>query len=157
MITPLGTLIDPAKLVVGFQNESFLVETPDGRNCRNCREEIFMDQDGEIYLIPMGATSDGGSTPSVCWGPPINIPPFGPEWPCYYLHDGCYQGWLLKWVGGDWVPAMLNQVQSDNLLWNALTIQKIPLFRREEIVGTLQRFGAAAFAEDRAKLAQQKL
>jgi hypothetical protein len=134
---------------LGFQSGEFCVATSDGRNIRMLRPEMYLDTDGTLYMIPMGATSDGGSTPEEAWGPPLSMPPFGEEWRCYVLHDAAFRGVLKKCLCSSFIPANLTETQCNDLLWNALLLCGISRVRAELILTGLRIGGHRAFVEDR--------
>lgn len=133
----------------GFLHEKFRVETSDGHLCELLRPEPYRDIDGTIYLLPEKGSSDGGSVPPLLWGPPWNFPPFGPEWRCYYLHDGAFRNYLLKWNGETWANADLTEKQCNDLLWNALMLCGIDKHRAEKIITGVKVGGHHSFEEDR--------
>ena len=141
-------------MIPGFQNAQFAVSTGDGLDCTLLRAELYLDKDGTLYQIPMGATSDGGSTPKAVWGPPLNLPPFGPEWRCYFLHDAAFRNVLKKCLCSSFIAADLTEQQCNDLIWNALELCGIPKIRAEEILTGLKIGGHRSFAYDRSAPAQ---
>lgn len=72
----------------GFNVQAFRVESNDGRNFTLVEPVIFTRPCGEEITIPVGAQSDGASTPAIMWP---TLPPFGTYWKAAYLHDYLYR------------------------------------------------------------------
>ena len=131
-----------------FQNLPFRVATLDGRNFTLLADVYYLARDGARYRLPIGAASDGASTPPEVW--PL-LPPFGPYWPAAYLHDTAYRNTLLAWNGTTWVPAALPKAQCDNLLLEAMEILGVDLIQRRTIYEAVVLAGTPAFHQDRAE------
>jgi len=112
----------------GFHNTTLDVRTSNGLQDQLLEDLRFTDTDGTEYLTPATLWTDGGSTPSFVRG----IPGFnavGVNWFEYVQHDASYQGKLLVFRNGEYVPANLTQKQSDDLLSRAM---KLRLARLQE-------------------------
>ena len=123
---------------------------PDGRNVLFLEPVVFVRAtDMRRFRIPVGATTDGASTPGIVW--PI-LPPEGRSyWLATALHDACYRGTLETSDDGlYWVAANLDQQASDDLLLESMIALGVDHVTRETIYQALRAFGAKAFREDRA-------
>ena len=103
-------------IVVFTSPREGLVRTFDHRNVVAAEPIELAAPLGNRYRVPIGAPSDLASTPSVLWGPPANLPPFGTYARSARVHDAAYQGTLEVWQGDQWVPARLTKDQCDELL-----------------------------------------
>lgn len=90
----------------------------------------FVDEDGTLYEVPVGADTDGGSTPRFAWLVP-GFEPTGQHWFDWILHDSGYRGTLRSFREGRWGAASLTRLQCDQLLDRALRIHGM---------GPVQRF-----------------
>jgi hypothetical protein len=66
----------------------FQCKTSDGRNFELTASFTYLTDAGEQVVVPIGALSDGASTPPEVWN---LIPPFGVYWPAAYMHDFLYR------------------------------------------------------------------
>jgi len=121
---------------------------PDGRNVLFLEPVAFVrSADMARFQIPVGATTDGASTPALLWP---GIPPFGVHWlPCC-LHDGAYRRYLQRLDGTVWVPAGLTRAESDALLFEAMGCFLVNPTIRALIYEGVRIGGQAAFDQDRA-------
>jgi Protein of unknown function (DUF1353) len=71
-----------------FLTETASTDSSDGRNFTLTKPLIYVTNVGERIEIPIGATSDGASTPREIW---VKFPPFGPWWKPAILHDYLYR------------------------------------------------------------------
>jgi len=125
-----------------------VVRTRDLRNFTLVEAKEIVTDSGEEYQMPVGAESDGASTPQILWT--IGLTPFGPEGPADYAHDCAYRGTLLVKRDGAWVPAMLAKSESDDL-YNALMFSLGVSEKRRLVIYSGVKFGGwRAFREDRA-------
>lgn len=136
----------------GFKNALLQVETEDGRNFDLTSPLVFEDTAGNIYRMPVGATTDGGSTPRGIWS---IIPPFGQPFLAFVLHDGAYRNALQKltsgtWVNGTWEIANLEKVACDDLLLQGMRWLGVSTIEIDTIIDALAKFGTAAFDADRS-------
>ena len=139
----------------GFQNLPFQVSTFDGRNFIALQPIDYIALDGTQYRIPIGATSDGASTPPILWEK-FNrdwIPPFGSYWPAAYLHDAAYRNSLLFWNGASFVTAALPKDKCDSLLLESMDSLGTHDITKEEIYKGVVAMGTCSFATDRATTA----
>lgn len=139
-----------------FRNGHLLkVSTEDGRNSVLLEDKEIEVSDGDIvtrYKMPAGASSDGASIPEFLWS--LGLPPFGVYWAPAFAHDTAYRGTLLEFHDGDWVPAMLDEAASNELI-NALMFCTGTDSRvRLAIYTALQKFGFKAFNDDRLAIKQ---
>lgn len=79
----------PSSVKAGFSVDKLKVESSDGRNFVLLVTFSFIRPSGEVVTVPMGATSDGASTPQAMWNV---LPPFGTYWRAAFLHDWLYRG-----------------------------------------------------------------
>lgn len=130
----------------GFNDLPFKVATSDGRNFILLEQVIYVTKDGlKSYIIPIGATSDGASTPPEIW---LNFPPFGSYWPAAFLHDAAYRGTLAKLDGS---LAMLTKPECDHLLLDAMEQLGTHTFTCSAIYEGVALGGASSFVSDRAQ------
>lgn len=132
---------------LGFTNLPFQVSTSDGRNFILLVDAFYTAKDGSQYCMPVGATSDGASTPPEVWQ---MIPPFGLYWPAAFLHDCAYRNTLQKWIGSSWVKCALMKAECDNLLHEAMESLGVSLIERDTIYEAVVLAGASSFESDRA-------
>lgn len=134
---------------IGFNDLPFQVSSSDGRNFVLLQQVVYVTLDGsKSYIMPMGATSDGASTPPEIW---LNFPPFGSYWPAAFLHDCAYRGTLANMDGS---PAMLPKAECDDLLLDAMTFLETHAFTRDAIYVGVALGGQSAFDSDRKSLPQ---
>jgi hypothetical protein len=103
----------------GFKVQHLDTRSSDGRNDTLLSELIYRDLNGDLYKVPIGATTDGGSTPRLTWLIP-GFEPFGHHWFAWVLHDSGCRGNLLIWDDDEYVNAGLSRLESDQLLDRAL-------------------------------------
>ncbi|MGD0331407.1 MAG: DUF1353 domain-containing protein [Nitrososphaeria archaeon] len=135
----------------GFQTEQFKVSTEDGRNFTLLEAVRYLSNDGTLFEIPFGATSDGASTPSGLW--PM-IPPFGPYWKAAFLHDSAYRNTLRKVTtlnaGVEILTlAELSKESCDELLKEAMKSLQVHEALIIEIYEGVRFAGWSSFEEDR--------
>lgn len=134
---------------LGFQNlnpDGVSVRSMDGRNFILQEDVIFNSKDGNTYKLPIGARSDGASTPPVIW---INFPPFGSYWLAAFLHDCAYRNTLEVLNGTSYVRASLPKNICDNLILEAMTCLGTHAFTRQTIYDALVVAGGSSFEADR--------
>lgn len=147
----------------GFINLPALVETYDGRNVVH-RKALYFWLGGKLYRIPVGAKSDGCSSPPFAW--PL-IPPFGDHWPASNGHDADYQNTLEKFIPnhphlkftfshendplppGKWVKVDSNEYWGDRLILKLMKACNVWWLKRWIIYAMLRDFGFIAFRADR--------
>ncbi|MDE2097293.1 MAG: DUF1353 domain-containing protein [Patescibacteria group bacterium] len=130
----------------GFQSDVMVVTTADGRNFTLLSPTDYLATDGTLYRIPVGATSDGASTPPALW--PV-LPPFGRYWRAAVLHDAAYRGTLERQVDGVWESANLPKAACDELLKEAMEGLGVDKAQVLEIYEGVHLGGGTAFAVDR--------
>lgn len=145
----------------GFQNLPFAVSTVDGRNFIVRQPVVYVTKAGTIYRIPVGATTDGASTPRGTWN---LYPPFGPYWNAAVLHDAAYQNTLEKGTPGatgeesgpdtfSWAKANLEKPDCDALLLEACELTQVDWLQRKIIFDAVKDFGETAYENDRKRAA----
>ena len=130
-----------------FKQTDLTVKTSDGRNCVLLEPLVyFSPQFGQTFRAPVGAKTDGASTPPALW---TTLPPFGVYWLAAVIHDAAYQDTLQVFTGTDWTRARLTKDQADNLLKEAM--DSLGVSERESIViyEGVHFGGADAFRDDR--------
>lgn len=132
----------------GFKNLPLKVSSKDGRNFILLEPAIYQATDGSLYSMPVGAASDGASTPSELW--PL-IPPFGSYWPAAYLHDCAYRDTLQVWDGGKFILATLPKTRCDELLRESMESLGVSLVERDTIFEGVVIGGTSSFDSDRMK------
>ena len=73
-----------------------VVRSADGRNFELLCSFDYVARDGRRFRAPIGAVSDGASTPPELWtllGQQW-LAPFGTYWPAVFIHDGGYRGFV---------------------------------------------------------------
>jgi hypothetical protein len=134
--------------VVFKSRNDVLVRSRDGRNFVVQEDIDLVTDTGTHYRVPIGAESDGASTPPELWA---EIPPFGAYWLAALVHDSAYRNTLLRQMeNGFWVPAMLNKDDSDTLLLDCMAALGVEQVRKEAIYEGVHFFGWKAFRDDRA-------
>ena len=106
----------------GFLDKTLDTRSSNGRDDELLSELRFVDADGTLYKSPIGALTDGGSTPRIAWLIP-GFEPFGRHWFDWVQHDSGYRGTLMVFREGEWVPARLSQLQCDQLLRRSLALR----------------------------------
>ena len=137
---------------LGFHHDGLDVHTHNGLDDVLLDNLIFNRTNGERLRAPIGSTTDGLSTPKI-----IRILPgydaTGDDWLSGVLHDAAYRNQLEIFCGvtQSWVKARLTQKQSDGLILEAMTAQRVGWIRRHIIYFALRVFGSFAFRSDRLK------
>lgn len=135
----------------GFQSvnpDGVLVRSKDGRNFVLQEIVDFVSEDGNTYRMPVGATSDGASTPPEIW---LNFPPFGSYWLAAFLHDCAYRNTLEVFDIGEqvWSRASLSKATCDSLLKEAMDYAGTHEFTKEAIYNGVVIGGGSSFEADR--------
>lgn len=135
---------------MGFSSEYLEVASSDGRNFTLLKEVVYTAADGTVYIMPVGATSDGASTPSIVW--PL-IPPFGIYWKAAFLHDCAYRNTLgvddKSKANPQIIPANLPKCDCDALLCEAMESLGVGKTRIDEIYEAVVVAGTSSFDSDR--------
>ena len=134
-------------MIARFSNLPLRTDSLDGRNFVLVRDLYYYAADGTLFLMPIGATSDGASTPPEVW--PL-IPPFGKYWAAAVLHDGAYRDTLLRSSGTGFVRASLPKADCDALLAEAMEVLGVGLVERQIICDAVVLGGTSSFDADRA-------
>ena len=134
----------------GFTNEFIDVRTTDGLNDTLLTPLLYSAQDGELYRVPIGSTTDGLSVPKIVQN---IIPAVGSAWWSGVLHDACYRATVQIWENEtqDWMPANVTQQKADGLILEAMETQGIGLVKRQTIYRALRMFGGFAWRANRAR------
>lgn len=117
-----------------FRSLTVRVDTADGRNVTLVDPLEYVAEDGTLYTVPAGATSDGASTPAPLWP---EIPPFGRYYLAAILHDDLYRSTKL--------PKAL----CDNLLREAMISLGVDTIMADMIYEGVNVGGWSSFDEDR--------
>lgn len=131
---------------IGFSTTDFKTSSPDGRNFVLLESVIYVTKAGVAYQIPVGATSDGASTPPLLWP---TIPPFGSYWKAAFLHDAAYRNSLQVLQDNQWLKARLTKDVCDNLLLEAMDALGTHTITKEEIYKGVVLCGTSSFDADR--------
>lgn len=126
-----------------FLTKTLDVTTQDGRNCFLLSELVYQSNDGKTYIVPIGAATDGASTPQMAWS--VGLPPFGKYWLACVLHDAAYRNTLLC----EGSKANLTKEQSDLLLKEAMKSSDVDDLDLIEIYAGVKFGGWKAFKDDR--------
>ena len=118
-----------------FSTTSLNVRTSDGRNMSLLDAFTYTSKTGRVITVPVGATSDGASTPREIWS---FIPPFGIYWMAAFLHDYLYRSTDLP---KDVCDALLREAMED------LCVDHIELLA---IYDGVALGGQSSFDEDRS-------
>ena len=130
-------------MLQGFQSKIAEVVTADGRNFKLCRAIHYLAVDGTEYVIPIGASTDGASTPAAIWPA---LPPFGDYWLAALLHDAAYQD-TLQFTDG--TKCELPKDKCDRLLKEAMESLGVSESKVATIYEGVSLGGWKAFRDDR--------
>jgi hypothetical protein len=133
----------------GFLEDFIDTRSSNGRDDTFLSELHFRDINGNMFKIPIGSTTDGGSTPRIVWVVP-GFEPVGAHYFEYALHDAAYRGTLLIRHGIEYKPANLTRLQADRLLDRALELRGMSSWKRAAVYRTLRATGWKAFNNSRA-------
>jgi hypothetical protein len=129
----------------GFKTAYLDTRSSDGRNDVLLSELHFRDFNNDLYKVPVGSPTDGGSTPRLSWLVP-GFEPFGDHWFAWVLHDSGCRKTLQVMRAGEYlyVPANLTRLQSDQLLDRALTTMGMDKVKRKLVfsgvrIGSLKK------------------
>lgn len=117
-----------------FKNTDIAVRTSDGHNFVLLEELVYVTEAGETITAPVGATTDGCSTPKEIWN---MIPPFGQYWMGAVLHD-----YLYRMSGKP-------KDQCDLIFLEAMQSLGVDLLLRETIYEGVHLGGEWSFNDDR--------
>ena len=120
--------------MIGFSTPTLKVETEDGRNFTLLAKFTFTRPNGEVIVVPMGAQSDGASTPQAMWN---LLPPFGVYWKAAFLHDYLYR------------YTQRPKDECDMILKEAMEALGVSWLDRDSIYDGVVIGGESAFNEDR--------
>ena len=124
----------------GFSDTTLDTRSSNGRDDLLLSDLHFVDADGTIYRVPKGSSTDGGSTPRLCWVIP-GFEPTGKHWFDWILHDGGYRDTLQTFVHSEWVSAGLSRLQCDQLLDRALQMHGMGVVQRAIVYRVLRAEG----------------
>ena len=128
------------KMRLGFLEDTLDTRSSNGRDDLLLSELRFVDSDGTLYKVPKGASTDGGSTPRLCWVIP-GFEPTGKHWFDWILHDGGYRDTLQVFANEKWVSAGLSRLQCDHLLDRALQMHGMGVIKRSIVYRVLRAEG----------------
>lgn len=94
----------------------------------------YTSKTGQVITVPVGATSDGASTPREIWS---FIPPFGTYWMAAFLHDYLYRSTDLP------------KDACDDLLEEAMEDLCVDMIERDAIYDGVTVGGEDSFVSDR--------
>lgn len=117
-----------------FSVDALSTKSRDGHNFKLIEEFSFTCKDGTVIIVPVGAESDGASTPRIVWD---IIPPFGLYWMAAFLHDYLYR--YTKYT----------KEFCDGVLLEAMECLGVDEETREIIYDAVKDFGHEAFNNDR--------
>ena len=121
--------------VQGSDGRNWLIIPPVPRYATQARGRL------EELILPVGAATDGGSIPGICWSIP-GFQPFGAgTWKGYVFHDAAYKGLF----GLDWT-----RQQCDDLLLEVMLGLGEDYIHAYTIYTALRVGGQAAFNKDRS-------
>lgn len=129
-----------------------VARSSDGRHFELICSFDYIAKDGRHFRAPIGARSDGASTPPELWTLMGEqwLTPFGTYWPAVFLHDGGYQNWLqLVDDAGRVRQANLTKDQADELCREIMEELCVSLGQRTAIFEGVHLLGWRAFREDR--------
>jgi hypothetical protein len=133
-----------------FLNLPIQCSSNDGLNVIITAPLYFLAASGDNYMVPVGATSDGASTPHEIW--PL-LPPFGVYWPAAVLHDAAYRNTLMVKRANagfsDWALAALPRDRCDDLLKEAMRDLGVSEADIVEIYEGVHLCGEDSFVGDR--------
>jgi hypothetical protein len=134
--------------MIGFQQRNVTVMGQDGRNWAVVEPITYIAANGNTYVVPRGARTDGCSTPKEIW--PF-LPPFGDYWLAAVLHDAGYQNTLLveNEQGTALQTANLTKEQCDNLFKEAMQTLGVNEATVDKIYWGVSVGGWKAFKTDR--------
>lgn len=105
----------------------------------------YRASNGTLYVVPIGAQTDGGSVPRLVWW---LYPPFGDEAsPAYVLHDYLYQ--RAEYFTGTDLGHRLSRAEADGLLLDALEALTYRASARRTIHAAVRAGGWAAWKAHR--------
>lgn len=126
----------------GFLESCLDTRSSNGRDDVLLTPLHFLDENGDLYRVPVNAATDGGSTPRLAWLVP-GFEPTGRNWFDWILHDGAYRGTLEIWSVslGKFIPANLTRKQSEKLLDRAFLIRGEGRVKRAAVYYSLRAAG----------------
>ena len=124
----------PIAIVATRDGHSFIVEKP----------IEYVTNAGQRIIIPIGATTDGASTPQPMWNV---LPPFGDYFLAALLHDALYRNYAVDEQDN---RLALDREDCDALLFEAMVSLGVPEATRTAIYDGVRLGGHWAFVADRA-------
>ncbi len=131
--------------MIGFQSR--FVEAicdQDGRDWKLTKPIVYSARNGQTYVVPRGASTDGASTPAIIAS---ILPPTGDYWLAAVLHDAAYRN-DLRLVDGI-TRADLSKDDCDDLLLEAMELTGVDPIVAETIFQGVQLGGSSAYRADR--------
>lgn len=118
----------------GFSSTLVSTDSEDGHHFILTKELAYVSDAGETIVVPVGAQTDGASTPHALWP---TLPPFGKYWRAAILHDWLYRG------------TQRPRPECDALLLEAMNSIGVDTITGHIIYDGVRAGGEAAFEADR--------
>lgn len=131
--------------MTGFESRIvFGATNQDGRFWKLTQPMIYHARDGRTFIVPVGASTDGASTPAIIAS---LLPPTGDYWQSAVLHDAAYRNDLKL---PDGTKADLSKDDCDALLKEAMELSGVESMILETIYEGVRIGGASAYRADRS-------
>lgn len=131
-------------MTYGFLEKTITLESGNGRDDVLRSPLHYRDRNGILYRVPVGASTDGMSTPAIIHPLP-GFEPTGRHWLASVLHDSAYRGTLERMDRTNYLPANLSRAAADALFREALATLHVGPIRRSIIHTALRLFGWTAY------------
>lgn len=122
-------------MATGFSTDVIKVTSHDGWHFTVAEAFTYTSLAGEAYVVPVGATTDGASTPRLAW---TETPPFGNYWMAAVLHDFLFR------------QSKLDEALCDSLLKEAMFALGVHTLLIDIIFNAVKLGGHSSFVADRA-------
>lgn len=135
-------------MIVFHSRNDPLVRTSNGLDMTLCEPIEFVDDKGNRYRAPIGATTDGASIVKFLWS--LGLAPFGIYWLACVIHDIIYRRLLELWNNETqtWRAAPVNKEFADNVLNDCMRAIGVPDALRLIIHEGVVYGGERAWIED---------
>lgn len=128
--------------MLGFESRIvFAATNQDGRNWKLNHPVTYHSKSGRVFIIPVGAPTDGASTPAILHS---ELPPTGDYWLACVLHDSAYRNTLQN---ENCTLANLSRDESDSLLLEAMELTGVDGFTAKIIYEGVRMGGQQAFEQ----------
>ncbi len=132
--------------MIGFQSRYVeAICDQDGRNWKLLKPIVYTSRNGQTYIVPRGASTDGASTPAIIAS---ILPPTGDYWLAAILHDSCYRNDLR--LADGMTRADLSKDDCDSLLLEAMELTGVDPIIAETIYQGVQLGGSSAYRAARS-------